>query len=181
MTFIQARNYTRADRDHVRLVVIHTMENAEKPGTALAVARWFASAGAPQASAHVCVDNRDIVECVRAQDVAWGAPKANRDGYHIEHAGRAAQSDADWSDDYSSRMLELSAGHAATIARTYGIPVRRLTPEQIAAGAAGFCGHVDVTRAYKTPGGHVDPGPAFPWGRYLAMVQSALEEGQADV
>jgi len=48
MQFIQARNYTRGPRrGPIELVVIHTMENDEKPDGAENVARWFAGPTAP--------------------------------------------------------------------------------------------------------------------------------------
>lgn len=174
MKFIQARNYTKAGRDSVRLIVIHTMENPEKPGTALAVAKWFASPTAPRASAHYCIDNKEYVQCVAELDVAWAAPGANRDGIHLEHAGRALQTAADWQDPYSSAMLRISAYLAADIANRYGIPVVKLTPEQVADGKSkGFCGHADVTKAFPKRGSHTDPGAGFPWDWYLELVQAA--------
>lgn len=174
--FIQAKNYTPASRTALRLIVIHTMESPEKPGTARAVANWFASAGAPQASAHACIGPDEIVLCVYEKDVAWAAPGANRDGYHIEHAGRAAQSDADWADAASVATLAISAAHAADVAHRYGIPVQRLTVAQVADGVTkGFCGHVDVTAAFpKLHGSHTDPGPHFPWESYIEQVTGSL-------
>jgi N-acetyl-anhydromuramyl-L-alanine amidase AmpD len=171
--FIQARNYTPAQRDSIRLIVVHTMENPEKPGTARAVAQWFASAGAPLASAHACVDNREVVLCVKPHAIAWAAPGANRDGYQIEHAGRAAQSPEQWADDYSEAMLRLSAEHAAEIVHAYGVPIRKHSADEVRDGAAGFCGHVEVTKAYRKST-HTDPGPHFPWEHYLELVTNAL-------
>lgn len=169
--FILARNYTPANRSEIRAICIHTMENPEKPGTARAVAKWFASPTAPQASAHACVDNTEVVLCVKPTSIAWGAPHLNRDGYHVEHAGYARQTLEDWSDDYSAQMLRISARHTADVAKTWGIPPHRLTVAEVADGKTkGFCGHADVTAAFKTPGGHTDPGKGFPWDLYLAMV-----------
>lgn len=174
--FFQARNYTKANRSELRLIVIHTMESPEKPSTARAVAQWFASQNAPQASAHACVDNTEVVLCVKEQDIAWGAPGANRDGYHIEHAGYAAQTAADWNDEYSRAMLELSARHAADIATRYELPIVHLSVADVAAGKAkGLCGHVDVTNAFHKST-HTDPGGAFPWDNYLAMVAEFMRE-----
>lgn len=174
--FIQARNYTQASRAALRLIVVHTMESPEKPGTARAVAQWFAGASAPQASAHACIDSAEIVLCVREKDVAWAAPGANRDGYHIEHAGRAAQTEADWSDAPSVAILALSAAHAADVAHRYGIPAKRLTVAEVADGVTkGFCGHVDVTHAFpKLHGSHTDPGAGFPWDSYIEQVKGSL-------
>ncbi len=174
MDFIQARHWQWADRDAIRLIVVHTMESPEKPGTARAVAKWFAGATAPMASAHVCVDNVEQIECVKPQHIAFGAPGANRDGYQIEHAGRAAQSALDWQDPFSVAMLVLSARQAASIAHRYIIPATKLGAAELLAGAHGFCGHVDVTQAYHKST-HTDPGPHFPWEQYLALVARETE------
>jgi N-acetyl-anhydromuramyl-L-alanine amidase AmpD len=172
--FIQAKNYQAANRTELRLIVVHTMENPEKPGTAHAVASWFAGPDAPIASAHLCIDNAEVWGCVHVKDIAFGAPHANRDGFHIEHAGRASQGAVGWADPYSEAMLGISAQEAAKMAAAYSIPVVHLTPAEIAQGLKGFCGHADVTKAYATIGGHEDPGPDFPWDHYLEMVRDAL-------
>lgn len=171
---IQAAHFTLANRGICRLIVIHTMENPEKPGTARAVARWFAGPAAPQASAHYCIDQAEVVQCVREKDVAWAAPGANRDGIHLEHAGRARQTLEEWSDEYSRAELSVSAVVAADVAARHAIPIRKLTVEQVKDGVSkGFCGHVDVTKAFGKST-HTDPGENFPWGLYLSMVEENL-------
>lgn len=170
--FIQARNYTIVPSRKIDLVVIHTMENAEKPGSAAMVARWFAGPAAPRASAHYCIDAGEIVQCVQERDVAWAAPGANRNGIHLEHAGRANQSADGWNDNFSRSMLELSAGLCASICARHNIPIVRLTPADLLAGKRGICGHVDVTEAFHKST-HTDPGEYFPWDRYLTSVQGA--------
>ena len=65
---IQAKNYTASARKGVDWIVLHSMESQEKPGTARRVAEWFASENAPQASAHFCVDDNEIIRCVRCED-----------------------------------------------------------------------------------------------------------------
>jgi N-acetyl-anhydromuramyl-L-alanine amidase AmpD len=172
--FIQARNFTKATRRSIDLIVIHTMEAPEKPETAENVARWFAGRTAPRASAHYCVDADSVVQCVRDQDVAWHAPGANHNGIGIEHAGTARQTSADWSDDYSSRMLALSARLTAELCRKYAIPAVRLGPAQLRAGKRGVTGHIDCTRAFGV-GSHWDPGPNFPWARFVDAVHDVLE------
>ena len=62
--FIQARNFTPAKRLSADVIVIHTMEAGEKPGTARAVAAWFAGATAPRASAHFCIDTVDADQAI---------------------------------------------------------------------------------------------------------------------
>ncbi len=178
--FIRAANYNIASRTDVRLIVIHTMESAEKPGTARAVAQWFAGKTAPKSSAHFCVDRSEVIQCVSLKDIAWHAPGANRTGVGIELAGRAKQSAVDWADDASRETLDLAGPLCAGIAELYRIPVRRLLPTEIRAGERGFCGHNDVTKAFPEKGsGHWDPGPNFPWEAFLARVSAALHPPDA--
>jgi N-acetyl-anhydromuramyl-L-alanine amidase AmpD len=174
--FIGARNFT-PDRfgSAITLVVVHTMEAPEKPSTARKVAEWFRGSTAPQSSAHYCVDADEIIQCVYDEHAAWAAPGANRNGVHIEHAGYAKQNAADWSDEYSEAMLRKSAALAADLCARYAIPIRRLTTAEVLAKARGLCGHVEVTKAFKK-GDHTDPGPNFPWDRYLELIRAATAQ-----
>jgi N-acetyl-anhydromuramyl-L-alanine amidase AmpD len=175
--FIQAKNFTRAGRAGATLIVIHTMESEEKPGTARGVAEWFAGhrGDAPPASAHFCVGPDEVLQCVRIDDVAWHAPGANSVGIGIEHAGRAAQTALMWDDAASRSVLALSAKLCAALLCEAKISPARLTPEQVRSGESGICGHIDVTRAFPDRGhGHTDPGPNFPWDHYIAMVSAEL-------
>lgn len=164
--FIQAKNFTPTGGRDIDLWVVHTMENDEKPDGAENVARWFAGPTTPRASAHYNIDNDSIVQGVRDDDVAWAAPGANHDGIQVEHAGRAGQGRAGWDDKYSRRELRLSARLAARKARRYRLPIRKLTAEDLRNDLRGFCGHADVSQAFGLST-HTDPGPDFPWKRYL--------------
>lgn len=180
MEFVQAKNFTPASRVSCRVIVIHTCEAPEKPGTAMAVAKWFAGPQAPQASAHFCVDRSVIVQCVKLHDVAWGAPGANNDGIHIEHAGYAAQTPAEWNDDYSVELLERSSFLVASLCTKYGIPPVKLTVEQVRDKVTrGICGHHEVSLAFGKST-HTDPGRYYPWERYIALVDDALN-GQPQI
>src|SRR3954454_1733449 len=128
--FVQARNFTKGRSNAIDVIVIHTMESPEKPDTAESVAAWFAGATAPQASAHYCIDSNSIVECVRDTDVAWHAPGAKHNGLGLERCGRAAQSPADWTNEYSTKLLELSAELVAQKCTKYDIPAVWLTAAQ---------------------------------------------------
>ena len=112
-----ARNFTPASRSRgdVKYVVLHTMESPEEADTAENVAAWFAGSTAPQTSAHYAVDNNSIVGMVDESDIAWAAPGANTNGMHIEHAGQAAQTAAQWQDAYSRGELNESAKLCADI------------------------------------------------------------------
>lgn len=173
---ILASHFTPAKRPHsspIDLIVVHTMEAPERPGTARAVASWFAGLSAPQASAHYCVDDVDVIACVLECDVAWAAPGANERGVHIEHAGFASQTPEQWEDTYSRALLDRSSRLAARIARRWQIPIVKLSVSELAAGGRGFIGHVDATNAFERGHGHTDPGPNFPWDHYLELVRAA--------
>ncbi len=162
----------------VKQIVIHTMECLESNlHAAEDVALWFAGRStypSPQASAHYLVDQDSIVQGVRDTDEAWHASQANTWGLGIEHAGFAAQTPEEWEDAASSAILLRSARLTARLCRTYGIPAARLSDADIVSGRPGFCGHVDVNRAYGNIRGHTDPGLNFPWAAYLALVQESL-------
>ena len=175
VSFVQARNFTKGRSNAIDVLVIHTMESPEKPDTAESVAHWFAGSTAPQASAHYCIDDNSIVQCVQDKDVAWHAPGANHNGIGIEHSGRAAQGLKGWADEYSTKMLELSAELAAKKCKEYNIPVTWLQPADLRAGKRGITGHVQVSQAFKRSDHH-DPGGDFPVQAYLALVREHMGE-----
>lgn len=169
-----AKNFTKGPRKGpIRLIVIHSMESQEKPNTAETVAAWFGGATAPKSSAHVCVDSNSAVTVVDDSDIAWAAPGANSDGLHIEIAGSAKQSKAEWEDPYSRRALDQAAKVAAVWCKKYKIPAVLLTVEQVAdKKTKGICGHVTATKAFpELKGSHSDPGKFFPWDLFIAHVQ----------
>src|SRR5436190_2398673 len=165
--FVASPNVNHTSGRHIDLIVIHTMEMDEKGDTAESCAHWFQNPAA-QVSAHYCVDSDSIVQCVRDQDVAWHAPGANFNGVGIEHAGRAKQTGRDWGDDYSTAMLERSAGLTASLCKKYKIPVTWLQPADLLAGKRGITSHNNVSKAFKR-GTHWDPGEGFPIQAYLEI------------
>ena len=105
LPFIEASNYTPAERTKVDLLILHSTESLEKAGTARNVAAWFAGETAPQASAHYIIDPGEVIRCVPDECIAWQAPGANSKGIGIELCGRAAQSEIEWADEDSMAIL----------------------------------------------------------------------------
>lgn len=172
--FVQAKWYTPVDPARprkIRLIVIHDMEFYEKGDSAEVIANDFATRPASsKASAHICVDNNSIIQCVRDRDVAYAAPGANSDGIHIELAGYGKQTAAEWLDFYGIALLALASDAVAQYAVKYEIPIRHLTNAQLSAGMKGIVGHYQVSQVYKKSD-HEDPGVGFPWQYFLHSAQ----------
>jgi N-acetylmuramoyl-L-alanine amidase CwlA len=175
---IHARWYTRTDGRQIDLVVVHTMEAPEKGETAEACARYLSRLPATRkASVHFCVDADEEIRCLPDRHVAYAAPGANHNGLHIEHAGYARQTPAEWADAYSERMLRRSARLTASLCKRYGIPVRFVGPAGLKAGRRGVTTHAAVTKAFPGPARtHWDPGPGFPIRHYLELVRAQLKK-----
>lgn len=152
--------------DEIDLIAIHTMEAPEGAQTAENVARYFQTVNA---SSHWCVDNDSRVRVVLDEHTSWTLPGAQTRSLNLELAGYARQTPAEWADAYSLDMLENAAVCCAEWVQKYGIPIRKLSDAEIAAGHKGFVGHVDVNRVYKKSS-HWDPGPSFPWDYFLSRV-----------
>jgi hypothetical protein len=167
------RRGTRKAGVTVRGVVVHSAETPETAQIAERVCDYFAGKQVRYASTHYIVDDDSTAQSVPEAETCYGAGGSNNDFMHVEHAGRAAQTEADWLDSFGLAMLERSASLASELADRYSIPVRRLTPAQFTAGAAGFVGHADVVKATGL-GSHWDPGPHFPWSYYLGRVSYYL-------
>lgn len=183
IAFRQAVHFTAVGspaRPH-DLVVIHAMESSELDLTAENMAAGISNLATTwEASWHYGVDRDSIVQSVRDEDVAWGAPGANRNGIQVELAGRAAQTAGQWDDPYSRAMLLLAANLTAHLCHRYVIPARRVGAEELrTAGttgvlrARGITGHADVSLAFRKSN-HTDPGAAFPWPRFIATVRALL-------
>jgi N-acetyl-anhydromuramyl-L-alanine amidase AmpD len=153
----------------VRLIVIHTMEAPRTADTAENVARYFQK-GTKKASAHLCIDNDSIVQCVFDNDIAYAAPGANSDGIQLELAGFANQTKADWADAYNILLLENAANAAAQYCLKYDIPRKHLTNDELKNGEKGIIGHYQATEVYKIST-HTDPGKNFPWDFFIERVE----------
>lgn len=179
--FIKAAHYTSAINRSVIQWVIHDEEYPERTDAAWDVARYFAS-GNVEASAHVCVDDKNAIGSVEWNDISWGTGHGltNNRSISVEHSGYASQTRDEWLDEYGLKMLDRSARLFAEIGHgVYGIPARQLSPQEVADGVAGICGHADVTYGFKIYGGHTDPGAQFPWDVFIDLCNKHIGGGTA--
>src|SRR5579871_1966095 len=178
LQFIQARHYTKGRTSDIQLIELHDEESPDRNGSALNVAHYFAGPSAPQASAHLTIDNLTAILCVHFEDTAWAVINSNHNSINLEHAGYASETVRDWESDYNKAMLEQSAQITAALCYEYNIP----------AALAVFAGPDDetvITPGITTHGltpnhvsGHTDPGPNFPLTAYIARVAAILAEIQ---
>jgi len=176
--FRQANRYRPSRHTPVDWVVIHTAEMDEDlkgiDENAEALMNYAATTER-DASWHYSVDSDSITQSVKEEDTAWhgGGGGVNTRSIGIEHSGRAMQGITGWGDDYSLKMLRLSALLCADICKRNNIPVCKLGAAQLKAGAKGICGHNDLRLAFgKTT--HHDPGPDFPWKLFLSWIEEAM-------
>jgi N-acetyl-anhydromuramyl-L-alanine amidase AmpD len=174
LRFIQASGYTKGRPDGPPLwIVVHDMEAGESSDRAESTANYFATgSGGRQVSAHYCVDNNSVVQCVRLRDAAWtvGNRPGNFRGINWELSGFARQTPAQWLDEFGLAMFHRAAPIIRADAARYGIPLRRCTVADLKALRPGVTSHNDLRLAF---GGtdHTDPGPNFPWDVFLRILE----------
>ncbi|MCS7051031.1 MAG: N-acetylmuramoyl-L-alanine amidase [Thermomicrobium sp.] len=176
LPFIRAR-WIYGRRDQTNWIVLHSIEAPERLDTAEACARYFQTTDRQASTQFVC-DADSTIRCADIFDVVAGAKGANRTGVHIEQAGFAAQSESEWNDAYSLRMVdEQVAPLVAALCVICDVPVVFCTDDDIRAGRRGITTHHEI---WKVFGGDVrtDPGPHYPIHRLLQQVETIL--GQED-
>jgi N-acetyl-anhydromuramyl-L-alanine amidase AmpD len=94
---------------------------------------------------------------------------ANPFSVSIELVGKASQSAEDWNTPFALAELALAADLTAHICRRWKVPLDFAENPRT---DSGLCGHMDITKAWLVKGGHVDPGPNFPWEDFLAMCRA---------
>lgn len=168
-TWIPSPNFYYGRKAALLWIVWHSTESPEVSNGARNVAAgWFAKKSS-KVSAHVVVDNANVVECVKPQDTAWHAASANASGYGIEIVGKASQSAVDWSDPYSLAAIRNACTWITSTPELVKIPRRWLTDDQLRNRESGFIPHSQVTRVM---GGttHTDPGTGFPFAYVMEQM-----------
>lgn len=160
--------YFNARTKKVNMVLIHDTEGRYQPSI-----DWLCSTrpANQQSSAHYIFRSSDghLTQMVREDKTAWhsGNWDINQRSVGIEHEGFVKEPEK-W---YTDVMLRASAKLCAAICQRYSIPIDR----------DHIIGHSEVPNP-NNPGkkggssGHTDPGPGWPWDKYMQMVRE--ETGQ---
>lgn len=183
--------YKSSDRRgaKVRLIAVHTGEGAR---TAANMAAFFSRPDA-QGSAHAIIDHTTTLLAVPYDRAAWTLRDGNPISDNVELCAFAEMTRAQWLSEGSVTWRHSELKRDVTVDRprdmlrrlsawlaqrciARGIPIRKLTPAQVAAGEAGVIGHVDWTQGMRD-GTHWDPGPGFPWDVVLADSRTLAQGG----
>lgn len=156
-------------------VVIHATcpgvgyPKASKKGAASGTGKYFQNPASGGSAHYVYDSSRHEEHCVPEKIIAWHAPP-NPHSVGIEICGEANYTRTQWLSDAVWPGVEEAAKRTRELCDRHGIPLRRLTVAQVKAGVEGICGHVDVSRAFRQTD-HTDPGPNFPWDRFMDAVK----------
>jgi hypothetical protein len=159
---IWSPNYSSRGGSSTRLIVVHTAEGAL---TYQSLGSFFSSPSAG-VSSQVGIDDTagTIGEYVTRDMKSWAAANANPYSTQAELCAFAEWGAGEWAQHPT--MLSNCAQWIAEEAAHFGIPIRKLSEAEAAAGQAGVCGHADLGFAGND---HWDPGPGFPWDDVINM------------
>ena len=151
-------NYTPGRKgDKIEYIVIHVMQ-----GTLKGTTKWFAMPEA-EASAHYSIGfDGNIVQHVQDTDTAWHAGNGayNRRSIGIELEGFIERG------YFPDMMMGSLAKLILYLAKEYNVEVSRQR----------IIGHNEVPSPDGTKmggaGGHTDPGPKFPWGVLMELLNN---------
>lgn len=180
LPFVQARGFTAGRRHGPPLwIVWHSMEAGEHSGRAENTAAYFAAPGdGRDVSAHWCVDDDSVIQCVDEDDTAWtvGNLEGNYRGLNVELSGFARQTREQWLDPFGRRMFARIAPVVAHSMQRWRIPNAWRSRADLANMRPGHTTHHDLGVVF---GGtdHTDPGPHFPRDHVLAVVDQAMTGG----
>lgn len=159
-----------------RAVVTHTTESlADVDGPdegAENVANWFQT-NDTFALYHTLVDGDSTVRVVPAGlDGTVCHTAFHAAGYNSSTVGVSMALRADsWPLlplDYRNRVFRRAAAETALLCTRWGLPIVLRTQAEVDAGAKGITGHGILDPGYRS-----DPGAAFPWDEYLALIKAA--------
>lgn len=143
-------------------ITVHTAEGIRKASDLKA---FFDRS--TNSSAHAVADDSTLLDNLVPYDrAAWTLRNGNARSDNLELCGFAKWSRDEWLNNHQG-MLNNAAIWIRNRCRARGIPIRKLSAAEVAAGKAGVIGHVDYTNG-TGDGTHWDPGPGFPWDVVIA-------------
>lgn len=162
-SMVRSPNFSSRGGKKVRLLIVHTAEGAR---TNASLGAYFSNA-ANQVSSHAGIDDFGVETFVDYSQAAWTARSANAIADQVELCGFASWTRDEWLRDHQN-MLDHLGVWLRERAAARGIPLRKLSPAQVAAGASGVIAHVDWTVGMKD-GTHTDCGTEFPWDYVMSV------------
>ena len=150
------------------------VEHATQGGTALSNAKYFAEPKTPDSgpggSAHLTVDENECYRCLPNNIIAYAAPGANSQGFHIEQCGFSSWNPLTWMKHY--RTLNRAAYKTAVHCHLFRIPPVFIFAADIRASKKGVTTHAEVTKAFPNIGDHTDPGLFWPRRYFMRRVRT---------
>jgi hypothetical protein len=151
----------------IKLIVIHSTEG----DTAAGAARWWTNPDS-KGSGHLVVDDHECYRALGNEVIPWGAPGANTNGFHLEHAGFAAWHRDKWLQH--EQTIRRGAFKVAVHAQKFGVPIRLLSADDLRRGRGGIVTHVTVSEVFH--GDHTDPGSGFPLDVFMGFVEEFAQQ-----
>jgi len=153
----------------ITLGVVHCTQGSTARGAAV----WFANPDS-RGSAHLVADSYECYRTLPPSVIPWGAPGTNGRGWHLELAGFAQWTRAEW---LARRYLLDRGAYKLALNGEGRFPMRRLSRSELAGGKRGVCDHATASQVYG--GSHWDPGPSFPWDVFMTLArrhETAIKE-----
>lgn len=141
-------------------IVVHTTE-----GTYDQAIRWFQNPESEVSAHYVISPTGEITQMVPLEKRAWHATYYNTRSIGIEVAGHAAQPDT-----WTPANLEALTALTAWLCDRYRVPVvhptQKAGSKEEPLNVAGIVAHGQIQ-----PWNRTDPGPHFPWERFINDVR----------
>lgn len=156
----------------IRYIVLHDTEGA----TAQGAAEYFTTQ-ASGGSANLVVDDNTCYRVLDDLMIPWAAPPLNTSGFHIEQAGFAAWTRAEWLTHRET--IDRAAYKAALRCERFKIPARLLTVPLLQHDfaqhqpAGGVVTHATISAAFHQST-HTDPGPQYPLDVFMQQLEHYL-------
>jgi len=156
-------NYYPTRSKDIQGIVVHTAEGGR---SAVGIAKYLSTTDRT-ASAHVVIDDKEIVELVPDDFTAFHCRGSNSKSLGLEIAYFADK----WGEDpvYEEAVIALSASWCAEKADAHNIPMKRVTIDEWNAGKKGFISHAECDPSRRT-----DPGANFDWDKFFAYMKGMV-------